>query len=383
MVKSQKLKIGIVCPYNMFRGGGVQECVLALREGLQARGHRAHIVTPQPRDYTGPKVPGMIMIGGGTELKTFFSTSGQVSASVDNDSLEEMLEIENFDVLHFHEPWNPILSRQILTRSSAIHIGTFHAALPDKVMTKTIQQVITPYTKSILKYLDVMTAVSPAATMYVKTLTNRRLHIIANGIDLSKYKYYEKPVTKGKKQRTIFYIGRLERRKGLKYLIDAFAMLHRVHPHYRLVIAGDGPEREKLETYIKINRIKGVEFLGFIDESTKLKLFHDSDIFCSPAIYGESFGIVLLEAMASGCVVVAGNNAGYESVLRGSGQISLVNPKDVKEFARRLLLLASDEGLRKHWRTWAKNEITKYDYNNIIDQYESLFIAAYNKKHNI
>lgn len=372
------MKIGIVCPYNMFKGGGVQECVLALREGFVARGHKAYIVTPQPRDYTGPKVPGMIMIGGGTNVKAFFSTSSQVSASVDADALEQMLEIEKFDILHFHEPWNPILSRQIMTRSDSINIATFHAALPDRMMTKTIEKVITPYTKSILKYLDILTAVSPAATNYVKTLTHRRIHIIANGIDLKKYTFNEKQKTGETK--TIFYVGRIERRKGLKYLLDAFAMLHKIHPSYRLVIAGDGPDREKLEEYIRDKSIKGVSFLGFISEEEKLKLFHESDVFCSPAVYGESFGIVLLEAMASGCVVVAGNNPGYENVLKGTGQISLVNPKDTKEFARRLLLLASDEKLREHWRNWAQAEVLQYDYSKIIDKYLALYQAAYNKK---
>lgn len=381
MVNNPKLKIGIVCPYNMFKGGGVQECVLALREGLQARGHKAYVITPRPRDYDGPKVPGLIMVGGGTEVKTFFSTSGQVSASVDGDALQEILDRENFDILHFHEPWNPILSRQIMSRSDAINIATFHAALPDRFVTKTIEKVITPYTRSILKYLDVLTAVSVAATTYVKTLTHRRIYIIANGIDLRKYKFQKKTKPGSKKTKTIFYVGRLERRKGLRYLIDAFAMLHKVHPNYRLLIAGEGPDRERLEEYAGEMGAGGVKFLGFIEEQDKLKLFQESDIFCSPAIYGESFGIVLLEAMASGCVVVAGNNPGYENVMKGTGQLSLINPKDTKEFARRLLLLASDEKLRDHWRDWAKNEVQQYDYEKIIDQYEMLFIAAYTKKH--
>lgn len=373
------MKIGLVCPYNMFKGGGVQECVLALREGIQARGHKAYVITPQPRDYNGPKVPGLIMIGGGTAFRSFH-TSAQVSASVDVDRLEEMLEIQKFDVLHFHEPWVPILSRQILLRSDSINIATFHAALPDRLMTKTIEKVITPYTKSILKYLDVMTAVSPAAAVYAKSITRRNLALVPNGIDLSKYKS-DNHSSLSKPTKTIFYIGRLEKRKGLKYLIDAFELIQKIHPKYRLVIAGDGPDREKLENLVADRKIKHVKFLGYIDEKAKLKLFRESDVFCSPALYGESFGIVLLEAMASGCVVVAGNNSGYESVMRGSGQVSIVNPKDTKEFARKLLLLASDQKLRDHWQDWASEEVKKYDYERIVDQYVKIYEAAYSKKH--
>lgn len=363
----------------MFLGGGVQEVVLALRDGIQARGHSAYIITPQPRNHEGPAPEGIIMVGGGASVKTFH-TSGQISASVDIIRMEKMLKEYQFDIIHFHEPWVPVLSRQILSRSSAINIATFHAALPDHVMTRTIEKVITPYTKSILKYLDVLTAVSPAATAYVKTLTDRNLNIIANGIDLTKYTDADKQPRPTKTTKSILYIGRLEKRKGLKYLLEAFAILKEVHPEFELIIAGDGPDRSKLEYFVKDNQIEGIKFLGYIDEQNKLKLLHEADLFCSPALYGESFGIVLLEAMASGCVTVAGNNSGYEAVLRGRGQISIVNPKDTVEFARRLALLSNDQGLRKLWKEWARDEVSRYNYDRIIDQYMTLYKAAYEKK---
>lgn len=363
----------------MFLGGGVQECVLAIRDGLVKRGHKAYIITPQPRDYDGPKHPGIITVGGATKWRSYGTTT-QLSASVDVDSLSEMLEREKFDVIHFHEPWAPMLSRQILTRSEAIHIGTFHAALPDKVLSRTFEKVITPYTKSILQYLDVLTAVSPAAAKYASTLTSRNISIIANGIDLSEYSYTHVD-DKAHKTKTIFYIGRLEKRKGVKYLLQAFAILVAKNPNFRLTIGGDGPDRQKLEDLVRDENIPNVEFIGYVPSERKTRLFTESDLFCSPAIYGESFGIVLLEAMASGCVLVAGNNPGYESVMDGTGQISIVNPKDTSEFARRLELLATDDALRKVWREWALNRVKQNDYNNIIDQYLALYKAAYAKKH--
>lgn len=370
------MKIGLVCPYNMFIGGGVQEVVLALRDGIVARGHEAYIITPQPSDFKkGTPVPdGVILVGGGRSMVTFH-TAGQISASVDTDKLQEMLDEQNFDVIHYHEPWVPVLSRQILTRSEAINVATFHAALPDHVMTRTIEKVVTPYTKSVLNYLDVFTAVSPAATSYLTSLSDRDIKIIPNGIDLKKY---TKSVTRSQlnkqdKSMTIFYVGRLEKRKGLKYLLKAFDLLKSIHPEFKLVIAGNGPDKNKLESYVKDNRIEDVTFLGYVDDKTKIKLLQESTIFCSPALYGESFGIVLLEAMATGCVVVAGNNSGYEGVMTDEGQISLVNPKDTVEFARRLALLGHNQQLRKVWRDWAERDIAKYDYDNIIDQYVHLY----------
>lgn len=371
------MKIGLVCPYNMFRGGGVQECVLALRDGLNARGHEAYIITPQPNNYKNGAPEGMIFLGGSMSFRAA-RTQGDISASVDINGLETVLEREKFDILHFHEPWNPMLSRQILTRSNTINIGTFHAAMSERRTSRTVERVITPYTKSILNYLDVMTAVSPTATNYVHTLTRRKVEIVPNGIDLSKYHDENRSINRTK-QKTILYIGRLEKRKGVKYLIQAFRLVNLQHPEYKLVIAGDGPEREKLESLVEEYKIGGVNFLGYVDEETKLELFDSADLFCSPALYGESFGIVLLEAMASGLVTVAGNNSGYENVLKGRGQLSIINPKDAQEFARRLILLCEDEQLRKAWREWAKEEVLHYDYDKVIDQYVEVYKKALSK----
>lgn len=373
------MKIGLVCPYHMFRGGGVQEVVMALREGIVARGHEAYIITPQPRDAKAQAPEGIIFLGGSVPFRAA-RTQGDISASVDLSALSAILDREKFDIIHFHEPWNPMLSLQIMTRSDAIHIATFHAAMSERRSSRTVERVITPYTKSIIKYIDVMTAVSRTATNYVSTLTDRNIHIIGNGIDLKKYRPRQEKALKTK-YKTIFYVGRLEKRKGIRYLLDAFALLLEIHPEFRLELAGDGPERSKLEAYVKDNKIKNVKFLGFIDEATKLRKLQEADLFCSPALYGESFGIVLLEAMASGCVAVAGNNTGYEGVLRDRGQLSLVNPKDTVEFARRLALLGLDEGLQDAWREWAYREAARYDYEKIIDQYVGVYQAAYNKKH--
>ncbi len=371
------MKVGLVCPYNMFRGGGVQECVLALKDGIIARGHEANIITPQPRGFKAEKTDGILLIGKAQSIRAS-RTYADISVSVDIAKLEDLLEREKFDIIHFHEPWVPIVSRQILSRSDAIHIATFHAAMSERRTSRTVEKVITPYTKSIFKYLDVMTAVSPTATNYVSTLTNRRLKIVPNGIDLSKYT--EAPQSKPKKTKTILYIGRLEKRKGLKYLLSAFDRISTEDHSYKLIIAGDGPDRTKLETLVERESIRNVSFLGYIDEKKKLSLLKEADVFCSPALYGESFGIVLLEAMASGCVTVAGNNSGYESVMQGRGQLSLVNPRDEAEFARRLKLLATDESLRQAWREWAREHVEQYDYNNVIDEYVDIYKEIYEKR---
>lgn len=369
------MKIGLVCPYNVNRGGGVQEIVRDMYLGLTARGHEVKILTPQPREVGDVDTTDMIFLGGGTDFKSPMATSAQISASVDTETIDQVLEQEQFDVLHFHEPWVPVLSRQILSRSKAVNIATFHGAIPETLMSRTIVKVVTPYTKSILKYLHEFTAVSEAAAVYIRSLTDEPIQIVPNGIDLDRYQWSEhKPASDGMK--TILYIGRLERRKGAKFLLKAFKLLQMSDPNVRLIIAGNGPDREKLELLAEDLQLEHVEFLGYISEAKKLELLAAADLFCSPAIFGESFGIVLLEAMATGTVAIAGNNVGYEAVMKDMGQLSIVNPRDDAEFARRMALLLNSPELQNAWRAWAKEYVTQYSYPNIIDGYEKVYKKA-------
>ena len=368
------MKIGLVCPYNIAKGGGVKEHVFALQDELVLRGHKVFVITPQPRegDYDD-EGRDVIFMGQQADFNSPLKTTIQVSAGV-NDNIDEILDREQFDVLHFHEPWVPVLSRQILGRSKAVNVATFHAKLPETLMTRAMAKVVTPYTKSVLKYIHEFTAVSEAAAEYVCSLTDQPVALIPNGIDLDRFKVPRGRADRNKKgPKTIFYVGRLEQRKGVKCLLEALMLLRETQPEVRLIIAGDGPDREKLQAFVEDNELENVQFVGFISEDEKIGYLQTADLFCSPALYGESFGIVLLEAMATGLVTVAGNNPGYNSVMNGLGAISLVNPKDSAEFARRLDLLLHEDDLRALWRAWAKEQLPHYSYKVIVDQYEEVY----------
>jgi phosphatidylinositol alpha-mannosyltransferase len=364
------MKIGLVCPYNISKGGGVQEIVLATKAELIKRGHDVKIITPLHREMGAIELPDVIFVGSSTDFRSPTHTSVQVAATNDSDKIESMLDAEQFDILHFHEPWVPMISRQILMKSKSVNIATFHAKVPETIMSRTLARVVTPYLKSVLKYLDELTAVSESGAEYVNSLTDEPVTIIPNGIDLDKYKFKSHHQVGGK---TIFYIGRLEKRKGVKYLLQAFQILLQDEPNAKLIIAGDGPDREKLELLAEELKLTNVSFLGYISEELKLDLLAEADLFCSPALYGESFGIVLLEAMATGTVIVAGNNSGYSGVMQDVGAISLINPQDSLEFARRLRVLLNEEPLRALWRTWAKDYVQQFNYTQIVDQYEELY----------
>lgn len=379
------MKIGIVCPYSIVKGGGVQEVVKELSLELSRRGHDVSILTPQPKEPYLDKRFRVIFLGSLTDFKSPLGTTTQVSASMLTDDIDSILDREKFDIIHFHEPWVPMLSRQILSRSNTVNIATFHAKLPETIATKAMSKVITPYTKPLLRYIDQITAVSPAAAEYVSSLTDQDIMIVPNGINLKNFKAKNNHSSSlaernlPSKSKTILYIGRLEKRKGVKYLLLAFKQLEARLPDVRLVLAGDGVDRKKLETMSRELGLKNVEFLGYVSDQERERLLHESDLFCSPALFGESFGIVLLEAMASGLVTVAGNNPGYESVLKELGQLSLVNPRDTSEFSQRLELLLKDEGLRLLWQKWAKKYIKQFDYKIVTDQYIRAYEAALSK----
>jgi phosphatidylinositol alpha-mannosyltransferase len=370
------MKIGLVCPYSINKHGGVLEVVLALRDGLVERGHDVKIITPRPRNY-GKETDtpdGVIFFGNSTDFKAP-DTTPQVSSRADVEQIDSILAHENFDILHFHEPWQPLLSRQLLQRSNAINIGTFHAKIPDAVVRRALLRTVSPYLNSVLKYLHMLTAVSASGAEYVSGMTEQPITIIPNGIDMQKYQR-SGGSRKADVEKSILFVGRLERRKGIKYLLQAFQVLSQDNPDVQLIIAGDGPDREKLELLAEDLRLKNVSFLGFISEELKLDLLAKADIFCSPALFGESFGIVLLEAMATDTVAVAGNNSGYIDLMEGVGALSIVNPVDTDEFARRLALLLEETKLRALWQSWAREYVKQFDYPRVVDQYEELYFEA-------
>ena len=376
------MKIALVCPYDMIgHAGGVQQIVMHQAEGLRARGHKVKIITPRPFRASETPPTDYIFLGNSRKLKAGLATAGDIGFEIDGSEIEEVLEREKFDVINFHEPWLPMLARQIIMRSSAAHVGTFHANLSDSVAGKSLASMFTPYGRGILEKIDLVTAVSPAAS---KILTERgpdnylvkNIKYIPNGIDLPRYVSAPPNAVRNPKLKTILYVGRLEGRKGIKYLLKAFAELSARRDDVQLFIAGKGPDEKKLRDYVRDNDIPRVTFIGYIDDDDKIYHLHRANVFCAPAHRGESFGIVLLEAMAAMCPTVAGDNAGYSSVMTGTGAISLVNPLDTIDFSRRLEIMLYDENIRKVWLNWAQKYVKAFDWHPIIKQYEDAYKEA-------
>ncbi len=368
------MKIGLVCPYDFFRHGAVQKLVQVMEGELTSRGHDVRIITPRPRSYRGKAPERVIFAGKSVKWNTPLNTTNEFGLSLETSELEEMLEHEKFDLLHVHEPEIPVLGAQIASRANCPIVATFHATVPETAVGKTIELLRIPYAKSIFKNLAAMTSVSDSAARFVREWSELPVEIVPNYINIELFSTAPEGTIRTNNE--ILYIGRLEKRKGVKYLLMAFAELAEKDKNVKLIIAGDGPERLKLEQKVENNDIPRVKFLGAVSEKEKMKLLHEAALFCSPAIYGESFGIVLLEAMASGLPTIAGDNPGYACVMKDRGLLSLVNVKDTVEFARRLEVMLHDQEVRKVWLNWANDEIQKYDLKKVMDQYEEVYKKA-------
>lgn len=363
---SKKLKIALICPYDIFKKGGVQTLIFNLKDNYKKQGHQVKIITPLIRGGKNLNDDDIIFIGRSRDFNSPLHTTVQISASVDYDFINSILEENQFDIIHLHEPWVPFMSRQILVRSKAINIGTFHAKIPERVISRTLVKVVNPYLKSVLDYLDGLTAVSNSAKEYLTGLSSQNIEIIPNGIELKKFTFKENDQELCQR---ILYIGRLESRKGVKYLIDAYSEIYKINKSIELIIVGDGPNRSRLEIQAKVLGLDKIKFIGAVDDQTKIDLLKSSDLLCSPAIFGESFGIVLLEGLASGLPIVAADNSGYRDVLKDVGSLSLVNVKDKAAFVRLINIFLNQTEIRQLYRQWAQDYIVNFDNQLIADQY--------------
>ena len=371
---NNQIKLGIVCPYDYFRHGGVQEHIRAVVDEFRTRNYSVKVLTPLPPDKEN-KDPDLVITLGRSTMVSASRTSFEISISASPSEINEILEREQFDVINYHEPEIPLLASQILTRSQAINVATFHARMPDTLMSRPTELAAAQFRKSNAKHFDAVTAVSDAAAYHISKVAQQPIEIIPNGIQLDvfnpdttePYAEFDDDI------KTILYIGRLEKRKGALHLLRAYRYLKSRHPDTRLVIASDGPRRQNLEEYVARYDIKDVHFLGFVSDEDKRKLLKVCDVFCSPALYGESFGIVLIEAMAMRVPIVAGSNPGYISVMKGTGAIGLVNPKQTTDLLLRLELLLYDQPTRDLFINWEKDYVAQFDYSVIVDKYQALY----------
>jgi phosphatidylinositol alpha-mannosyltransferase len=283
-----------------------------------------------------------------------------------------LLQREQFDVIHLHEPMAPILPLCVLQFSNAVNVGTFHACHNHQHLYRMSH----PFIKRWHQRLHGSIAVSQAAKRYVYDSFPGEYEIIPNGIDVEHFSQSAEPWPEFQDGKTnIIFVGRLEKRKGLRYLLEAFGRLKWDLPNVRLLVVGPGSPDKDSYGVLSSRNLQDVVFMGRVPHEDLPRYYASADIFCSPATGAESFGIVLLEAMAAGVPIVASAIEGYSSVVKHGREGLLVPPKDEDALADAIAELLKDADLRRRLATAGVVQVQDYRWERVaqrvMDCYDS------------
>ena len=373
------MKIALVSPYDFAYPGGVTNHISCLEHYLTLMGHEVKVIAPASKAVSsfGDR---FIPIGKPRPVPASGSIC-RVTISVRlSPSIKAVLDAEKFDIIHLHEPLMPMLCTTVLRLSQTVNVGTFHAhnGSPGYNFGKPI---ITIYLRRWFRRLNGRIAVSKPAMDFVNSHLPGPYTIIPNGVDLEHFSPDVLPIDEfcdGKVN--ILCVGRLEKRKGLNYLIKAYQQAKREVPNSRLIVVGPGTRlRHKYEKQIMRRGIKDVVFIGYAGYDELPRYYKTADIFCAPATSGESFGIVLLEAMAIGKPIVASNIAGYASVINHGAEGLLVPPRNEKSLAQALISLMTDEALRHQIGAKGRAKALDYGWQQIAQRVYDYYVKVLNQ----
>jgi len=362
------MRVGMVCPYSLTMPGGVQGQVLALARSMRRRGVEVRVLAP----CDGPP-PELFVTPLGNSLPT--ASNGSI-APVAPDPAAQFRTIralwdEAFDVVHLHEPLAPGPTLTSLLLKPAPLLGTFHAAGSQSAYT-----VAAPAVRWGAARLDLRVAVSDDARDLASEFLGGEYELLFNGIEIERFATAEPWPTDGP---TVLFVGRHETRKGLDVLLDA---LPRLPADTRIWVAGTGPHTDELRRRHTDERI---EWLGRIDDDERDRRLAGADVFCAPSLGGESFGVILLEAMAAGTPVVASDIPGYAKVatapapdgsVPGSPAALLVPPGDADALGSALHDVLSDPEVAARQQNLGRERVRPYDIETLaglyLDRYERL-----------
>jgi phosphatidylinositol alpha-mannosyltransferase len=370
------MKIALVSPYDFAYPGGVCNHISCLEQQFTQKGHEVRVIAPASEAVStfGDR---FIPIGKPRPIPVSGSIARITLSPWLSSRIKTVLDREHFDICHLHEPLMPMLCTTVLRLSNAPNVGTFHAS-----GGKPWYSFGTPIGKLILKKwfrkLDGKIAVSPPAREYVSKYFPGEYTIIPNGVDTKYFSPDALPIEKfidGKLN--ILFIGRLEKRKGLDYLLEAYKRVKLEMPNSRLIVVGPGIRlRHKYEKRVRRSGIKDVVFVGYASYRDLPRYYKTADIVCCPAIGWESFGIVLIEAMAVGKPVVASNIEGYASVLTDGVEGLLAPPKNAEKLAEALISLMSDESLRQQLGANGWRRATEYSWENVAQRILDYYVRV-------
>jgi phosphatidylinositol alpha-mannosyltransferase len=377
-LKKPLLKIGFVFDDSLDSYDGVAQYVKTLGSWYTQQGHEVRYLVGETKmqEWAGGKVYSLSK----NQKVSFNGNQVRIPLPANRRRIKQVIKNENFDVLHIQVPYSPFMAQKVIRAAGpkVAVIGTFHI-LPNSLLSEWGSRLLKLMYLRSLKRFDTIVSVSSAAAKFAKSAYGLDTKVLPNVVEVGRFAAARKKPKKEVEQ--IVFLGRLVKRKGCEELIKAFNLLNKVRSKTQLVIAGKGPEETKLKILVKsLNLGKPVEFLGFIDEEDKPALLASADIACFPSLGGESFGIVLIEAMAAGSgVVIGGNNLGYSTVLAPQPKV-LVNPKDHETFAKTLEEFLDNKNLFSKVHNWQLSEVKRYDVANVGSELLKLYNESIAKR---
>jgi phosphatidyl-myo-inositol alpha-mannosyltransferase len=364
------MKVLLACPYDWASAGGVQVQVRELAERLRARDHRTLIVAPGP-DATSN---GLVQIVGRPVRVPYGGTVAPISFSPGSwRRLRSAMRAFGPDVVHVHEPFTPSTSMLATLAATAPVVATFHAFLD----RSRLMEISGPILRRIDRRIDAAVAVSEAAAAFVRRVRRGPVEIVPNGVDVSRFAEPADPPEGLPPGRRILWVNRLDPQKGFGVMVDAFARLARDRDDVFLVVAGEGRDRVALSSLPRQTRNRVVT-LGTVPHDELPRYHAAADVFCSPAVGQESFGLVLVEAMAAGVPVVATDIPGYREVVREGVDGLLVRPNDPGALSDAVRRLLSEPELASALAAVGRARAREFAWDAVVPRLEAVYGRALN-----
>ena len=358
------LKVGFVLDDTLDTPDGVQQYILTLGKWLSAQGHEVHYLVGHTKRTDIINVHSL-----GRNVRVQFNGNRMSTPlPATKRKIRALLERERFDVIHVQIPYSPFLAQRIIMAAppEAAIIGTFHIA-PNSTSVTMANKILGRLVGKSLRRFDGIFSVSPAAADFALKTHGIETSIVPNVVRMEHFKN-AKPFTADPQVPTIVFLGRLVPRKGCQVLLEAITLLKADAeiPRFKVVVCGSGPLESELKAYAKTNGLDGmVEFAGFVDDNVKARHLKTADITVFPSTGGESFGIVLIEAMSAMHPVVLGaDNDGYKTVLAPYADL-LFPVLDPISLANKIKVYLRDEKARVDALRWQEAYVRQFDVANV------------------
>jgi len=370
------VKVGIVCPYDWSTPGGVQAHVRDLAVALQRLGHEVSVLAPCDDDVDVELPPFVVSSGrpvsvayNGSKAKVQF---GPVTAR----RVRRWLRNGDFDVLHIHEPLSPSISILSCWAARGPIVATWHSSME----RSRILSAGFAIGQTALEKVSARIAVSEAARQTLVEHMGGDAVLIPNGVDCSAFGHSEPLPGWPGEGGALFFIGRIdEPRKGLPVLLEALPAIAQAHPGVRLLVAGPGDEEEMRES-LDPEISERVVYLGLVSEEDKARAFVSADVYVAPNTGGESFGIVLLEAMASGTPVLASDIEAFRRVVAEGRAGATFTNEDPADLARAAIALLDDAEERRRLTAEGHLRAREYDWESVaarvVEVYEAVTVTG-------